>query len=345
MNLMPAAYALSLVEYARQQQIDLLKATGISEAELHEGGYIASSLYPRLMSAYDAQSADPGWSFRFGSKLGMGAHGAVGVMALSAATLGEGFALLARYLRTRTPFLTAWIVRTEETFTFELTHVSEMQAVQERASELMSMVILDLIASAIGRRDVSCHWYFPYDAPAWADEYRQYLPGRITFGGNTCRITMATSLADTPSLLRDDSLREAAERRSRVTLNTLFADSEVEDVRLVFRSAFEKRIREETPVTPIPRVEEVAETLGVSPRTLMRRLKRAETNLQTVKDSVMRYQVTELIRRGHYTASEIAGRLGYENPGNFTRACKRMFGLTPQALVARMKASPEDFET
>ena len=35
MNLMPAAYALSLVEYARQQQIDLLKATGISEAELH----------------------------------------------------------------------------------------------------------------------------------------------------------------------------------------------------------------------------------------------------------------------------------------------------------------------
>jgi hypothetical protein len=87
MDLMPSAYALNLIEVARQQDIDLLEATGLTIAELEAEVYIPLSLHQRVVNSFNRLTSDPAWAFDFGQRLGINAHGALGLAAVSAPTV------------------------------------------------------------------------------------------------------------------------------------------------------------------------------------------------------------------------------------------------------------------
>ena len=51
-----------------------------------------------------------------------------------------------------------------------------------------------------------------------------------------------------------------------------------------------------------------------------------------MKDDILRDRILMLLGRRELSISEIAGRLGYSDTANFTRACRRMFDATPLKL-------------
>ena len=76
----------------------------------------------------------------------------------------------------------------------------------------------------------------------------------------------------------------------------------------------------------------------------MRRLERRQTTYRALLDRHRRARGGELLAQPELSVAEIAERLGYQEPGNFARACRRWFGLAPRAYRARLgiAAPPTD---
>tara|TARA_A200000159_G_scaffold104504_4_gene97217 strand:+ start:274 stop:1302 length:1029 start_codon:yes stop_codon:yes gene_type:complete len=73
-----------------------------------------------------------------------------------------------------------------------------------------------------------------------------------------------------------------------------------------------------------------AQHLGLSSRTLQRRLTDKGINFQAVVDALRSRQALLWVETGHLPLSEVGYRLGFSNAGNFTRAFKRWYQQSPK---------------
>ncbi|PTQ91395.1 AraC family transcriptional regulator [Agitococcus lubricus] len=84
-----------------------------------------------------------------------------------------------------------------------------------------------------------------------------------------------------------------------------------------------------------PNLEQVAERLCVSSRTLKRRLQEYGLGFQHLLDEARKRDAIQLIQTTPLTIEQIAQRLGYTDPANFTRAFKKWTGETPSNFRLR----------
>ncbi len=80
-----------------------------------------------------------------------------------------------------------------------------------------------------------------------------------------------------------------------------------------------------------PTLGQIARALCVSPRTLKRRLQREGTRFGALLDDERRQRAHDLLMQPELSVEHIALRLGYSDAANFTRAFRRMFGVSPRA--------------
>jgi len=81
-----------------------------------------------------------------------------------------------------------------------------------------------------------------------------------------------------------------------------------------------------------PTLAEIAKTLGLSTRTLQRRLAVADTTFATALDDIRRGRAKALLADGGQDLAAIAHELGYSQPSAFTRAAVRWFHAPPSRI-------------
>ncbi|PRA30291.1 AraC family transcriptional regulator [Pseudomonas poae] len=77
------------------------------------------------------------------------------------------------------------------------------------------------------------------------------------------------------------------------------------------------------------RLSAISKTIGLSVRTLQRRLEHCGIDFDALRDETRRSEALQLIASGKYSATEIAYMVGYSDPAHFTRAFKRWTGTPP----------------
>jgi AraC-like DNA-binding protein len=82
-------------------------------------------------------------------------------------------------------------------------------------------------------------------------------------------------------------------------------------------------------------MDSVARELGLSTRTLRRRLAEQGTSYQELLDEVRASLSTELLTRAGLGVEDTALRLGYAEASSFIHAFRRWHGTTPAAYVRR----------
>jgi AraC-like DNA-binding protein len=94
-------------------------------------------------------------------------------------------------------------------------------------------------------------------------------------------------------------------------------------------------VRDELVRTPgdMPSLEQLADRLAVSSRTLRRRLTEEKTSFRALVDEVRAALAEELLSTGSLTVEQVAGRLGYAETASFTHAFTRWKGVSPRAWV------------
>jgi len=79
----------------------------------------------------------------------------------------------------------------------------------------------------------------------------------------------------------------------------------------------------------MPGFDELTRLLGMSARTLRRRLEKEGTSYQRIKDVARRDAAIALLSREGLTVSEVAERVGFSDPSAFHRSFKKWTGQSP----------------
>jgi AraC-like DNA-binding protein len=90
-----------------------------------------------------------------------------------------------------------------------------------------------------------------------------------------------------------------------------------------------------------PRRADVAAGLGLTDRTLQRRLQVEHTSFQQVLDDARRTLARRYLADRRYPLAQVAHLVGFSDESNFFRACKRWFGMPPgQVREAQQGTQP-----
>ncbi|MBH0112594.1 AraC family transcriptional regulator [Novosphingobium sp. YJ-S2-02] len=91
----------------------------------------------------------------------------------------------------------------------------------------------------------------------------------------------------------------------------------------------------------VPRLDGIAREMGMSHRTLQRRLAEAGHKFQSLVDEARRETALDLVGQGKHSLAEVAFLTGFAEQSSFTRAFKRWSGKTPRAYRGETQHAAE----
>jgi AraC-like DNA-binding protein len=130
--------------------------------------------------------------------------------------------------------------------------------------------------------------------------------------------------------LLDRSMKQADPQTVRLLMEIVERQLGEVDAETSFEGVVNALIAER--ISSPPGLEEAARILGLSARSLRRKLAKSNTTYQRQVDSVRSRMAMQLLRHGRTSVSAVARALGYENPSDFSRAFKRWTGRPPSAI-------------
>jgi AraC-like DNA-binding protein len=101
--------------------------------------------------------------------------------------------------------------------------------------------------------------------------------------------------------------------------------------RLSRRSHFVDEVRKRILAQPghFPNLEQVADDLALSPRTLRRRIEDEGSRFQEILDEVRLGLAKDYLANSTLSIEQVAELLGFSHTGNFSHAFKRWSGVPP----------------
>lgn len=156
--------------------------------------------------------------------------------------------------------------------------------------------------------------------PARPERFRRFFRCPVLFARTEVVIRMDRSLAEQPLPAAN---RERALAHEAV-IEECLARMDDGDLLHQVRCEMIRRLALEEPL-----IEDVAPGLGLSVRTLQRRLAQRGTHYAALLDDARRQLAEAYLSRWSGSLADIAGRLGFADAANFSRAFRRWKGMTP----------------
>ncbi len=324
-----------IVNFAEQRGLnrgELLRCAGVSDAVVGDpdGRVPLSSLYDLVEAASESLS-DPYLGMHVSASIQVQDMDALGFVMVTSPTFGAAMRRMIDYQRLWSDgerfemFEENSIVRlTYETFGPE--RPAHLQMAQ--------MAFYDMVVNGTqmipGIEFRSVH--FRQVPSAQAEEYRKTFPCPVYFGGGTNEVRFESRWLEFPMPDSNEALCSFFDRYTQEKLDRLPVESTVvEQVRLMLKTRLG---------TGQVKLEQVAESLHMSPRTLQRRLSGEGTSLHAELDEVRRQQALYFLEAGTSIA-ELSWLLGYAEPSVFHRAFKRWTDLSPEVWRAQRRRHQE----
>jgi AraC-like DNA-binding protein len=176
------------------------------------------------------------------------------------------------------------------------------------------------IESVAGNSISEVSFEFDYPAPAHSDLYGRELGVPVRFDRSHTAMVIPESLLDRECATADPAMFASAIDRLEAKQRQLDDEhSVIGHVEVLLDASGDAGVP----------VEEAASALGMSRRSLTRRLSEAGTSFRAVRDHHRRSRAELLLRDRSLDLDEIAWRLGYGNVANLGRATRRWFGMPP----------------
>jgi len=325
---MPSAYfELIMREFGvtAEAEVALRDGTGIPADE--PGGEI--TLGQQLRQIHNVgRMQPPGWALDLGSRLDPAAHGPLGFAAVSAPTLGDSLAIIERFAHVRSPYFYFESHRDGQRLRLQVNERLELGA-EERLPliETLMLSVQRLVESVLRRRTEEAGFDFAYAPPPYAERYADYFHGSVRFDAPHTLLAVPVQWLQLKCPMADPVMYETALRKLEAQQRRLEADDHV-----VARVEQLIEARRGSALS----VDQVAARIHVSTRTLIRRLQRAGTTYHELLDTHRREQARALLGNPDFDIAEVSHQLGYGEPANFGRACRRWFGMAPSQYRKRL---------
>lgn len=243
----------------------------------------------------------------------------------------EALGLFARYVRIVNDGLRVAIAPRAEGGTLALNIVDVPRHRFKQNVEFGVAMIVKSLREAAGRKISPNRVLCSHARNSDLKEFERFYNCRVEFGASTDELDFGHDVLSTPLVTSDRYLLETllpyceeAAKARQTAPGSLLASVENEIYRLLPHGR--------------ANVESAARALGLSPRTLARRLAAEETSFAKLIDDVRRTLALQYVRESNFTMAQIAWLLGYERSESFTHAFRRWAGQSPSQVRSATNA-------
>jgi AraC-like DNA-binding protein len=248
--------------------------------------------------------------------------GVLSHVVLSAPHVQGALAAISRFTHLVSPTATIDLKQENGRSFLLLTIASGRRPVPSQRYDFYSTVLLHGIRWVTGREVRPIAFHHPCAEPIDAQRWRDAFGCPVSFGAPTCMIEIDTADLSLPIPTADQTVADLCER-----IATQIAEQQGGSVSIRVRQALMKHLSKGD-----PRRETMASMLCMSERTLQRRLTEEGTSFAELVDEVRREMAQRYFQHSDFSPTEITFALGFSDPSNFYRACKRWFGRSPSTM-------------
>lgn len=303
--------------FGRANSAALLEGTGVSERDLANPS-AEISLFQQVRQVENVNALHgAGWALSQPELWNPSAHGAIASAMLAAPTIADSIEVLRRYGHVRAPFFHMKLKPKRDTVVLDYELTVPLSEPQWRPMmEIAFVAVRSLVQASLGRAPVEMAFSFAAPKPDYDAQVRKALGTHVSYDAPLNRVVLPKDWMGIPSTAADSALYRNALSELQGALARL--DDPVD-----LRAQVERLLQ----TMPDGRLgaDDVARALGVSRRTLTRRLHDAGTQFRDLLDGELKVRATNLLRHAKLSRDEIAERLGYRDPTSFSRACRRWF--------------------
>lgn len=327
---LPGSYAYELVVLCGRWNVGadtVLDGTGLTIERLKDPATrLPLPVCAALVERARRLTGEPALAFMMGAQMRLSWHGFLGFAAMTAGTVREALEICERFSLTRTSAFGLSSYVEGETASLVLEERAELGPLREFAV-IMLLVGIGRIARDATGRELRGFAECAFPEPDYAARVLDHTATRaqMLFDRPSHRLVFDASALQLPIVTADAAAMQLARAQCDRELAAL-----AEGTGLVGRVR-ELIARDEGTRS----LEEVARRLHLSPRTLKRRLADAGTSFSVVLESVRHQRALLLLENRRLGLAEVAGRLGYSDVANFTRAFRKWTGQTPAAYRSR----------
>ncbi len=267
------------------------------------------------------QELGPGFAIRVGQQMKIADYGVLGLSWRTCSWAGEIFERSERYFKLLSDTYVFRVVKEGDTSTIHLLRDPHRRGLELSNEATLSATVV--VLQAMTETDISpTQVTFKHSPPADTSDYRVAFQCPVLFNQAGYSISYHTSDLETRTAKADASInRFLVERVEEETHGIVVSANKVAvDV--------ENLIKDALP-SGIPSIQQVGEHMGMSNRTLARRLRE---NGITFRDLIRKTQegvARDLLLNTGRSISEIAFETGFSEQSTFSRAFKRWTGLSP----------------
>jgi AraC-like DNA-binding protein len=314
----------------------ILSRHGFSRADLRSPyGKVSLRLYIELMEDAASETGNSFFGLDLGSNFQLQQLGPFYALMSTADTLRTALAIFAR-------FQSAWQTRTSLTITQDAETTSYTYAIDDAAiwpRHQDAEFTLGAIAMLIRQLGLP-RWSpeaveFEHSVSMRGTRLRDFFKAPVAGNARFNRMTIANADLDRPLRLGGLAEVKAMAVVERHLHDLLFEEPAADETLSEQVShCIAKRLGRAS-----VELDLVSKELGVSPRSLRRKLDEEATSYREILQAERRLKAEKLLGTGRLQISELATGLGYSDVAVFSRAFKSWTGLSPRDYAARQTMS------
>lgn len=311
----------------------LLRETGVTPEHLEPtDARLPQPAYMKLWELIERDVKDPFFGLHFSERMvEAGTFSAVGFAARSSSTYGEALERIVRYGRVLNQVeIFALEVHGREACMLQNPRPGEAPWPRHKAESSMANYVLRGRAWT-GQPWVPFEVRFQHAAPADLSELHRVFACPLRFEQPRNEVRFDRAILELRFHTAAPDLGQYLAQRAEALAATVPEEDLLAGVRSALRAALP---------SGTPSLARIAKQLGLSERSLQRRLAESETSFAALVDEVRRELALRIVDDRRVNLEDIGFLLGFADSRGFRRAFERWTGQSPRAWRTRSSSSP-----
>lgn len=331
------SYLRPLFDYVsgRNQPIDgLLNILGITEDDLKNGDRrVSDSTVDLLFEHAEQLCDDPNIGLHVGQTMRTTHLGILGMLVMTCATTREAFELLLRYQNLIGNGGDIAIEKLGDEIEFSYFPAEGREPYGRHNIEFCFAGWHGQAHLMAGAQARPLRVTFPFPRPANTAEQAALFGCTLEYDAAKACTYFSADMADAPLFAAEPQLKDVLETKAHQRL----AEWQGEQLDASPVVAKTKQTIAEAIAFGVPTIDEMAERMHVSARTLQRQLEANGSSYKELLDTVRADLAQKYMGKQELSILDVAFMLGFSEQSSFQRAFKRWFGATPGVYRRELK--------
>jgi AraC-like DNA-binding protein len=276
--------------------------------------------------------------YQIGSALNISSYGLLGHAFMSLDTAEQAVDFGLKYYQLTSSFTTLDAQYHDAELVIDVSHNYDYPSMAQFIEEELVIGVVNIMRSVVGDQFLVNAVHYTFARPAHASTMETYLGCPVSYQSPRCRFIVDRQLLSLPIKTANPITAVYLTRLCQELAAQIDAAQDAGSSHDIISQVRKIIIQ---PPLRWPSIEQVADALYCSERTLRRKLIKAGSHYQHELDHIRQHLVKPLITDPSLNIEDIASQLGYSEAASFRKAFHRWFGCSPHSYRKDHQSTPQ----